>query len=104
MLSGRRTVAALTLVALPLIAGCSTPEKGADTLAAGRQKVVDLVNEATRSLPTTAHAQTVAATGTTNCRKNALGFAVGTTGRHVVEAPVLVQVDAGADPKSALDA
>jgi len=103
MLSGRRVAdVAVTLSAIAL-GGCSNPATGTDSLAAGRDKVVALVDDAIRTLPPTAHAATVPTTGTTSCRRKLLGFAAGTTGRHQVEAPVLVQTDAGTSPRPLLD-
>src|SRR3954451_18931773 len=99
----RRSALSLVLIGGLACTGCSTPASGADPLATGRARVGDLVNETTRSLPPSAHATTVAATGTTRCRRKVLGFAAGTTGRHVAEAPVLIAVDAGTDPKALLD-
>jgi hypothetical protein len=96
-------VVGLTVCAAAL-AGCSSPATGTDSLAAGKERVIGLVDDAIRTLPPSAHAATVPTTGTTACRKKLLGFAVGTTGRHHVEAPVLVDTDAGTNPRSLLAA
>jgi hypothetical protein len=86
-----------------LVAGCSTPATGTDTLAAGRERVLALASDAARTLPPSAHPKTPFATGTTTCRRKFLGYAVGSTGRHRAEAPILVEVDDGADLRALLN-
>ena len=95
--------APLVLAALALLAGCSSPTTGTDSLATGRDRVLGLVGDAVKTLPPTAHATTTPATGTAPCRRTFLGYSVGETGKHHVEAPVLVNVDPGQSPRPLLD-
>ena len=93
----------LLLAAFALLAGCSTPKTGSDSLATGRDRVLGLVGDAVRTLPPTAHAATAPVAGTTPCRRTFLGYSVGETGKHHVEAPVLVKMDPGQSPRPLLD-
>ena len=90
-------------MALLALAGCSTPAGGDDALADGRDRVKELVTDATETLPATVEPQTPFETGTVACRRKLLGYATGTTGRRRAEAPVLVPVPEGITPRSLLD-
>jgi hypothetical protein len=90
-------------LALLVLAGCSTPASGDDTLTAGEARVKELVTDAAATLPASVEPQTPFATGTVACRRKLLGYATGTTGRRRAEAPILVPVPAGITPRSLLD-
>ncbi len=96
-----RTVAVAGLLAL---GACSTPETGADDLATGRERVVDLVDEAASALPPglAATVETPTQTGDVTCRRKFLGYAVGSAGTDRAEVPLLVEVPAGTDVRSLL--
>ena len=96
-----RTVAVAGLLAL---GACSTPETGADDLATGRERVVDLVDEAASGLPPglAATVETPTRTGDVTCRRKFLGYAVGSAGTDRAEVPLLVEVPAGTDVRSLL--
>ncbi len=100
----RRIAAIVTaVVAAGAFAACSTPASGDGTLDAGRERVSALVRDTATALPATTHPSPVA-TGTAPCRRKFLGYSIGSTGRHVVEAPVLVNLDSGTDARALLDA
>jgi len=102
MPAARSFLAALGATALLTAAGCSSPPSGTDSLAAGRARVLALVNEAASTLPASGVHPSPPATGTSPCKRTLLGYAVGNTGKHRVEAPILVRVDPNVDPKALL--
>jgi hypothetical protein len=75
-------------------AGCSTPKMAPGSLAQGKERVVQLVLEAVHALPRTAEYQPPTEVGTQPCRKTILGYAVGSTGAHRAEVPLLVSTPA----------
>jgi hypothetical protein len=109
-MTGRVRGVASAVLALGLAAGllsaCSKPSTGPGDLASGRERVVDLVEEAAAALPP-GLAVTVTPpteTGEVTCRKKLLGYAVGSAGTHRAEVPLLVDTPAGTNPRAALTA
>ncbi len=96
-----RELIALAVIGMLGATGCSSPASGTDSLATGRARVLQLVTDAASTLPAGTH-PTDPATGTTPCKRTILGYAVGNTGRHRVEAPILVRLDSKIDPRSLL--
>lgn len=101
MPAARIFLALLGATAVLCASGCSQPASGTDTLATGRARVLALVSDPLRVLPAGVH-PSAPATGETPCKRTFLGYALGNTGRHRVEAPILVTVDPNVDPRSAL--
>jgi len=101
MPAARTFIALLGAAALLGASGCSQPARGTDSLATGRARVLALVTDTLSVLPAGVH-PSEPATGETPCKRTFLGYAIGNTGRHRVEAPILVAVDPKVDPRSAL--
>jgi len=97
------TIATLSVAALLSLSACSTPTSGQGTVATGRSRVVALLNDTLDSLPSDVHATGAPTTGTAPCRKKFLGYAVGGTGKHRVEGPLIVPLPGGANPRPLLD-
>ena len=91
------------ILGLLALTGCSTPATGDDTLAAGQERVEQLVADAAATLPETVEPQRPFASGSVACRRKFLGYATGTTGKRRAEAPILVPVPDGTSPRSLLD-
>lgn len=94
------TVGVAALLSLP---ACTTPTSGQGTVATGRSRVVALLNDTLDSLPSDVHATGAPSTGTAPCRKKFLGYAVGGTGKHHVEGPLIVPLPSSTDPRPLLD-
>ena len=76
-------------------AGCSTPRTASGSLGQGKERVVQLVLDAAHALPPTSRYEPPTRVGTQTCRKTIVGFAVGSTGAHRVEVPLLVAIPEG---------
>jgi hypothetical protein len=98
----RCAIATLGVAALLSLSACSTPPSGQGTVATGRSRVVALLNDTLDSLPSDVHATGAASTGTATCRKKFLGYAIGSTGKHHVEGPLIVPLPGGTDPRPLL--
>ena len=90
--------------ALLFVAGCSTPARGRDTYRHGRERVVQLLNEAGAALPrgTTFKAVTLADTDREICHRHFLGYAVGETGALQPEVTTFIDLSPGLDGDAVL--
>ncbi len=113
-----RALRVIPLLAALVVGGCSTPPTGPDTLAAGRRRVVELINDAGSVLPS--HEQlgdtvrsdqrihlgfaSVDATGLDRerCYKKFLGFSMGSDGAEQPEVRTIVDFPLGTNPQKFL--
>jgi hypothetical protein len=92
----RRACAVLLLLGVvAAAAGCSTPHTARGTLDEGRQQVTALVLEAAHALPATVTFTPPTKVGEPPCRKTVAGYAIGKTGAHRAEVPLIVKVPPG---------
>ena len=94
-MSRRLANIALVLGFVVLGAACSTPKTAPGSLAQGKERVVQLVLEAVRALPTTSEYERPTLVGTQTCRKTIVGYAIGSTGAHRAEVPMIVSTPVG---------
>ena len=100
-----RLFAALTLGAVAAgLGACSEPDTGRDSLATGGERVTALVTDAARALPVAVDVTPPSRTGEVTCRKRFLGYAVGTTGAHRVEVPLIIDLPEGTLAETVLPA
>jgi hypothetical protein len=83
---------------------CSEPDTGRDSLATGRERVSALVTDAARAIPVAVDMTPPSKTGEVTCRKRLLGYAIGTTGAHRVEVPLIVDIPEGTRAETLLPA
>jgi len=84
-----------------MLTACSTPETAPGSLADGKERVAELVDEALAALDGGTYRRSVP--GEQACRKTFLGYVVGTTGAHRAELPVIVDFPARVDARQFLD-
>lgn len=83
-------------------AGCSTPETASGTIADAEERVLDLVTGTAAALPLDQEVERPARTGLVRCRRTVLGYAVGSTGAHRVEVPMLIALPDGTEAPALL--
>jgi len=86
---------ALVLGVVAVGAGCSTPKTATGSLTQGKERVVQLVVEAVRARATTSEYDRPTVVGTQTCRRTIVGYAVGSTGAHRAEVPMIVSTPVG---------
>jgi hypothetical protein len=96
----------LAVAAVALLGSCSEPAAGTDSLAAGKARVRDLLAGAAGALDLAgvgADLPPVPPAGEVTCRRTFLGYAVGTTGEHRAEVPLIVALPGGTEAEPLLD-
>ncbi|HEX4492494.1 MAG TPA: hypothetical protein VH914_14905 [Acidimicrobiia bacterium] len=94
----------LVVVAITLVAGCSTPATGSGTLTEARHRIVDLVNETAQQIgsPVAFKALAVSKTDPVPCRKHFLGYTISRLATHRAEVTDPMAFTGGDDGASLL--